>query len=563
MQGTLLGDRYLLVERIGRGGMGVVWRARDQRLRREVAVKTLSGLAIGEEVSVEEARRFVREAAAAAGLNSPHIVTVHDSGQARVNGHTVLYLVMELLRGQPLNRRLETGLPRLSELGTWTVQICAALRVAHEGGVVHRDLKPENLWLCEDGRIKVLDFGIARFLEGTSDFTTVTATGHLIGTFAYMSPEQIDGRPPNGSSDLYSLGCVLYTLATGGPPFGTGPKAALLHATERPVRPRQVRPDLPPHWDALIMDLLEKQPDRRPRSAQDVSRRIERWATSDGTPRDVRHTPSEVAPGVDAARRHVMPTIPEAPAETPPLRAPGPEEDAESDWLPSRPEDRQTRARYRELAQKRVLVRGDLPSGALTAREQRAMRFMGSIGLGIGVLASLLWFGGYDFALSATVTLATVVIAWWWFGRYVRYRPTGTGDDIDWQVGLVLLSVPAALIVGWIGAWPAPWWALVLHTLWVPLFSLAVGVLSMVVTELGLDDMDHVPNGSGVIFVSLPQAARVANAAGWAIGGTGAGLLLATGEAWWVALLKGGGMWFAATVAMTIVVGISRKAAAP
>ncbi|MEU8779314.1 serine/threonine-protein kinase [Streptomyces sp. NPDC048606] len=275
MRGAILGGRYQLREPIGAGGMGTVWRATDQLLRRDVAVKTLLDFT-GPEAS-ELARRFHREIRVSSLLRDPHIVEAHDSGEARVDGRPVLYLVMEEVPGEPLNRLLAARSPSLAEIGRWADGICAALTSMHRAGIVHRDLKPANVMIGPDGHATVLDFGIARVEADGLDLSTLTRSGHLVGTFAYMSPEQALGASAlDGRSDLYSLGCLLYAALVGRPPFADGPWHVVLrrHVDEAPVPPGALRAGLPPAWEALVLDLLAKAPEDRPANAPAVRERL-------------------------------------------------------------------------------------------------------------------------------------------------------------------------------------------------------------------------------------------------------------------------------------------------
>jgi serine/threonine protein kinase len=209
LQGQVLAGRYALGGLLGAGGMGQVYRVRDRVLERTVAVKVLSPAATQDLALVA---RFDREARAAAALHHPNIVTVFDSGT-----HGDLhYLVMEYVDGQSLAGLLrQEGVlepRRAAEVGC---QVCQALAAAHAGGLVHRDITPGNVLVDQEGLVKVADFGIAKLTAAT----TMTGDGMLLGTAAYLAPEQAQGRPVDGRSDLYGLGCVLYELVTGAPPF--------------------------------------------------------------------------------------------------------------------------------------------------------------------------------------------------------------------------------------------------------------------------------------------------------------------------------------------------------
>jgi parallel beta-helix repeat protein len=260
-EGTEIAGRYVLETRLGRGGMGEVWRASDRQLRRLVAVKVM-----GERVA--DTRRFEREARIAARLQHPGITVVHDFGT-----HDGLpYIVMELLRGHDLAFELSqspAGLPpdRVIPLA---IQAAEALQAAHENRVIHRDLKPANLFLQSNGQLKICDFGIARTTD-TSE-VLITSPGYAIGTVAYMSPEQCEGEPADQRSDLYSLGCVLYALLTGQPPFPVGEQVVIMdHQRHTPPEdPRARRPDIPADLGRLVLNLLAKAPDQRPADAGQV-----------------------------------------------------------------------------------------------------------------------------------------------------------------------------------------------------------------------------------------------------------------------------------------------------
>lgn len=263
--GLELVGRYRLAELLGRGGMGEVWRGLDSRLGRTVAVKVLPLTAGVDDSGVA---RFRREAEIAAGLTHPGITTVFDIDEHREGQDQLLFLVMELMKGRDLHKVLSewpNGLP-LTQVTDLAAQTLEALSAAHEQGVVHRDIKPANLFLLDGGRLKVCDFGIARL----ADATKITATGSIAGTPLYMAPEQIEGRPVDVRTDLYSFGCVLYELLTGRPWVDTSAGVGSIlyqHIGQAPVPPQALRPEIPDHLDALIRDLLAKQPEQRPDSA--------------------------------------------------------------------------------------------------------------------------------------------------------------------------------------------------------------------------------------------------------------------------------------------------------
>jgi hypothetical protein len=258
-----LGGRYRLDTELGRGAMGEVWRAHDRILGREVAVKLmLSALS-----DTEMLERFRREAVIAASLQHPGITVVHDAGWH--DGQ--LFMVMELLSGQDLRATLTanpSGLP-VSRSMAIIGQASGALAAVHQKGIVHRDLKPENLFIQQPGdRVKIADFGIAR----DDDMTTLTTVGHPIGTPLYMAPERWEGEPATAASDLYALGCVLYEMLTGEPPFnGTLVAVVNQHLKVVPPSPRERRDEVPKRLNDLVMSLIAKDPARRPPSAAAVS----------------------------------------------------------------------------------------------------------------------------------------------------------------------------------------------------------------------------------------------------------------------------------------------------
>ncbi|MFG2991324.1 protein kinase [Streptomyces sp. NPDC048257] len=268
----LIEDRYALEELLGRGGFGEVWRAEDSRVGRQVAVK------IGYPQTPEETRRFEREASLAGNLAHPNIATIHDFGRTERAGRSAVFLVMELLQGRSLAQVLDEGVPPLADALDWVAQVAAALGAAHDGGVVHRDIKPANVMVTGARGVKVLDFGIAKAQGGVG--TELTGTGMIIGSFPYMAPERwtggANGVPVDGRADLYALGCVLMELLTGTRPFAAREMHELLaqHLTATPPAPGSLRAGLPPALDALVLDLLAKDPRERPADAGEVSRRL-------------------------------------------------------------------------------------------------------------------------------------------------------------------------------------------------------------------------------------------------------------------------------------------------
>ncbi len=346
MRGRLLNGRYELRERIGSGGMGEVWRAYDTALERDVAVKVFMPQrgAADEADRAELLGRFQREARSAAALDSPHIVAVHDhgtdagaddaagDGAAREPRAPTPYLVMALVHGRSLHDLLlERGRMPLTAALSWTADVCRALRVAHEAGVVHRDIKPANIMVegglggtgrrdpepepgaerehrpqpeagaepgagaagaareqeagaadgpeaeVAPGTAKVVDFGIAKFVEARSTDPQLTNTGQMpFGSVLYMAPEQFRQEDADGRTDLYALGCVLYELLVGRPPF-TGSAAGVMynHLHDTPLLPSRARPELSTAVDRLVLSLMARDRDGRPADAQTALAAVE------------------------------------------------------------------------------------------------------------------------------------------------------------------------------------------------------------------------------------------------------------------------------------------------
>jgi eukaryotic-like serine/threonine-protein kinase len=265
--GTKLG-RYSVVEPLGAGGMGVVYRARDEKLERVVAIKLLApGMFTGDEAR----RRFHKEALALAKLSHAHIAAVYDVGEQG----GIDYIVMECVPGDSLAAKLKSGPLTVKDATSITLQIAEALEEAHEQGVIHRDLKPANVMITPKGRVKILDFGLAKLLAVARDPTvSVTETRGLIGTPLYMSPEQAREQNLDARTDLWNLGVIYYELLTGRAPFRADSSMAVLRAItdEAPVPLRQLRPDVPPLCEQIVSHALEKNPDRRYQSATEVIR---------------------------------------------------------------------------------------------------------------------------------------------------------------------------------------------------------------------------------------------------------------------------------------------------
>ncbi len=263
--------RYAITEKIGEGGMGIVYRAHDTRLDRNVAIKVLNEAAVTNPTRVE---RFKREARAVARLSHPNIMEIHDFG---TEGN-VTFAVMELLEGVDLRQHMDQGRIAVREAMKIARQVAEGLEAAHSEGVVHRDIKPENLFLNNDGRLKILDFGLAHLRAplgaDASDIRTLSLTdaGTVLGTPRYMSPEQIRGQEINCSSDIFSLGCVTYEMVTGKHPFLRKTKAdtmsAILHEEPEPMV--NLRPSVSPALDDIVLRCLEKRPQDRFHSTHDL-----------------------------------------------------------------------------------------------------------------------------------------------------------------------------------------------------------------------------------------------------------------------------------------------------
>jgi eukaryotic-like serine/threonine-protein kinase len=262
-----LSDRYELGEILGFGGMSEVHLARDQRLHRDVAIKVLrADLARDPSFYL----RFRREAQNAAALNHPAIVAVYDTGEAETPNGPLPYIVMEFVEGVTLRDIVHTDGPMEQRRAIEVIaDACQALNFSHQHGIIHRDVKPANIMISKAGAVKVMDFGIARAL---ADASNVTQTAAVIGTAQYLSPEQARGEKVDARSDVYSLGCVLYEMLTGEPPFiGDSPVAvAYQHVREDPVPPSQRHEGIPPELDAVVLKALAKNPDNRYQTAAEM-----------------------------------------------------------------------------------------------------------------------------------------------------------------------------------------------------------------------------------------------------------------------------------------------------
>ena len=275
MIGRTLGHYHILAK-LGAGGMGEVYRARDERLEREVALKILPAGSLGDEAA---RKRFRREALALSRLNHPNIAVIYDfDSDAGVD-----FLAMECVPGQTLAERLAGGTPTEQETVTLALQIAEGLEEAHEHGIVHRDLKPGNIMVTPKGRAKVLDFGLAKLLrtvEGTRSAETLPEV--VAGTLPYMAPEQVRGEPVDARSDIFSLGSVVYEMATGRRAFGETAMSRLIDAIlhQSVVPPRALNPRLSTELERILLKCLEKSPDSRYQSLREFSVDLRRLLSS-------------------------------------------------------------------------------------------------------------------------------------------------------------------------------------------------------------------------------------------------------------------------------------------
>ncbi len=316
----VLSDRYALISHLARGGMADVWVAEDRLLGRQVAVKILHGQYAASEAFVE---RFRREAQAAANLSHANIVAVYDWGE---DGDTY-FMVMELVQGRNLRDVIRSEgalLPRrVAEIGA---EVCVAVSVAHNQGLVHRDIKPANVLLTPDGAVKVADFGIARAWD---DSESLTKTGAVIGTATYFSPEQAQGKTADARSDIYSVGVVMYELLTGSPPFsGESPVAvAYQHVQQQPEPPSKLNPNVPPGLEAIVLKAMAKDPVIRYQSAAEMVEDIDRLLAG--------QVPLAAPQNEEPTRMMTSANLPPVPDQAPATR-------------PDPPPPQQDRALYRE-----------------------------------------------------------------------------------------------------------------------------------------------------------------------------------------------------------------------
>ena len=269
-------SHYKVTEKLGQGGMGVVYKALDTRLDRYVAVKILPTESVSD---AERRRRFVQEAKAASALNHPNIVTVHDLDSSG----DVNFIVMEYVDGRTLDRLIGGKGIKLNEALGYAVQMADALSRAHSAGIIHRDLKPSNVMITACGTVKILDFGLAKLTEPaepdeqgatiSADSKPCTEEGTIVGTAAYMSPEQAEGKKIDARSDIFSFGSVMYEMLTGRRPFRGESRAATLASiiNQEPKAPRELVGDLPEEVERVLLRCMRKDPRRRWQHMDDLA----------------------------------------------------------------------------------------------------------------------------------------------------------------------------------------------------------------------------------------------------------------------------------------------------
>jgi eukaryotic-like serine/threonine-protein kinase len=275
LKGTVVDERYRLDHKIGSGGMADVWLAEDTELDRNVAIKILHDRFAQDKEFVQ---RFQREAQSAAGLQHPNVVGVFDRGVFL----DTYFIAMEYVDGPSLKDLVKGGMG-VKDAIDFTRQILGAARFAHRKGIIHRDLKPQNVLIDDEGRARVADFGIARGGENSD----ITATGSVMGTAQYLSPEQAQGKPTTPRSDIYSIGVILYEALTGRVPFEgeSAVAVALKQVSEAPRRPSAINPDIPPALDAVVMRALAKDPEARFKDADAFLKALDAAERAPDTPR--------------------------------------------------------------------------------------------------------------------------------------------------------------------------------------------------------------------------------------------------------------------------------------
>src|SRR5919198_3570200 len=301
---TLFHGRYRILRKLGAGGMADVYLAEDQELGRRVAIKILNDRHAADDSFVE---RFRREAKNAAGLSHPNIVSIYDRGTAE----GTYYIAMEYLDGRSLKEMIiGRGPAPIKTAIEYARQILGAVGFAHRNGIVHRDIKPHNVLVSPEGRLKVTDFGIAR--SGASQMTEV---GSIIGTAQYLSPEQARGAETDATSDIYSMGIVLYELLTGHVPFsgGVAVEIAMKHLSEVPKPPSALRPDVPHDLDSVVLRALAKDPSDRYQSAEEMDADLARVAKGLSVSPETEEAATTVLAGAGLSAPTVLQRMPSPP----------------------------------------------------------------------------------------------------------------------------------------------------------------------------------------------------------------------------------------------------------